>query len=456
MKKRKVILERQLARKTAKRDELKKRAMESESVEEVRAINDQLMELADDIRDITDELADIDERMRGIVEGMDDGNGGSEGDEGEGRACGDDEEDNKRSQPPVGATKVNGNIRNGKVVGSFDMRGNDEVTEPTGTKEYRTAFMNYVQRGTPIPAELRAGGTITSDDTGAAIPITIMREIINKVRVRYGNLYSKVRKLAVQGGVEIPIGEMEASFSWVTEDTVSPDKDLGKLGSVSFKYYTAELRIAQSFLQAVVTMDIFEEKLAEIIAIAYMKAMDIGIVRGTGNGQMTGIIIDVNVTGNSTNIITMNQSQMGDWTKWVSRVFASIVPGYRGGEFIMSYATVDKYLRTMHDDNNRPLYYDAAGLVVNDMDERRPSARFYGHDVALVENTVLPDFDTASSGDVVAIYWIPEESYGINENFGFTMRRYFDETTNKWITKALTVVDGKPINPASIYLIKKA
>ena len=67
----------------------------------------------------------------------------------------------------------------------------------------------------------------------------------------------------------------------------------------------------------------------------------------------------------------------------------------------------------------------------------------------------LPDFDAASSYDVIGIYWQPLE-YAINENFGFTMRRYFDEETNEWVDKALVVVDGKVLNPNGIWLIKKA
>ena len=43
----------------------------------------------------------------------------------------------------------------------------------------------------------------------------------------------------------------------------------------------------------------------------------------------------------------------------------------------------------------------------------------------------------------------------VNENFGFTMIRYFDQETNEWVDKALTVVDGKVLNPAGYVLIKK-
>ena len=79
--------------------------------------------------------------------------------------------------------------------------------------EYRQAFMAYVQHGTPI--QLRAGEATSTVDTGAAIPITVMNEVINTVRKRYGNLYSKVLKTAVQGGVEYPVGALQATFKWI-------------------------------------------------------------------------------------------------------------------------------------------------------------------------------------------------------------------------------------------------
>lgn len=406
----------------ARREELQTRSAAAQTADEVRSCIEELQAVDAELAEVKAELDASEPVQRGAT-------------------------------VPDYATRVNGGI-----AGAYHLNNGEpaqtEQRETTVSEslEYRSAFRQFVVNGTPIPAELRAGDAISTTDTQAAIPLTIVREIMNTVRVRYGNLYRKVRKLAVQGGVEFPVGALEANFHWITEKTVAPTETIGALGTVSFKYHTAEIRIAQSFLSSVVTLPAFEAEIARQIVIAYMKLMDIAIVKGTGNGQPLGLAVDPRVT----NVITMTAAQIGDWKKWVERVFASIVPGYRGGEFIMSYSTVDKYLRTMADNNNRPLYYEAAGLVVNDMDDANPSARFYGHEVSLVENTVLPDFDTANSGDVIGIYWIPEISYGINENYSFTMRRYFNEETNEWIDKALVVVDGKVLNPASVYLIKKA
>lgn len=347
----------------------------------------------------------------------------------------------KRSEVPADAKLINGQVR-----GSFKADA-EKKEDYFSSKEYRSAFMAYVQKGTPI---VRAGEVISSNDTGAAIPLTIVNEVINTVRKRYGNLYSKVRKMNIKGGIEFPIGALQATFKWIGEDTVSPRQKLDKLGKVSFSYYTAEIRIAQTFLSSIVTMEAFEAKIAEIIVIAYLQAMDEGIVKGTGDGMMTGILSDPRVT----NVVEMSAADMNDWTKWRKNFFAKLPLGYRAGEFIFPLSTVETYLETMADANNNPVFRQATGLEVNDGDAMNPNGRFFGREISLVEPDILPDFDAASNGDVIGIFWQPNE-YAINENFGFTMRRYFDEETNEWVDKALVIVDGKVLNPTGYYLIKK-
>ena len=332
---------------------------------------------------------------------------------------------------------------------SFKM-GETRGEEMTDSMEYRKAFMAYVQHGTPIPAEFRNGETTSTTDTGAAIPFTVMNDVINTVRKRYGNLYSRVRKLAVRGGIEYPIGALKATFKWINESTVSPRQKMDKLSKVTFQYHTAEIRVSQTFLSSIVTLSSFEARVAEAIAIAYLQAMDDGIVNGSGDGCMTGILNDTRVT----NTITMTASDINNWKKWRSNFFAKLPLGYRSGEFIFPVSTVDAYLETMSDSNGNPIFRQATGLEVMDGDAINPSGRFFGRDIALVEPDIIADFDDASAGDVVGIYWQPND-YAINENFGFTMRRYFDEEMNEWVDKALVVVDGKVLNPTGFYKIVK-
>lgn len=400
----------------------------SNDVDEIRRLTAEAAGVQDEVRDLQSKLAAIEADEQRSAQQAD-----------------------QRAAIPANAKLVNGGVVAASFAAPAAADQKRDNVDPLATMEYRQAFMAYAQKGTPIPAELRAGVAISTADSGAAIPITIMNEVINTVRLRYGNLYNKVRKTNVQGGVEYPIGALRATFKWINESTVSPRQKLDPLAKVSFQYHTAEIRIAQTFLSNILTMDAFEAKLAEVIAIAYLEAMDYGIVNGSGNGQMLGILNDPRVT----NVVTMTAAQINNWKAWRSNFFAKLPLGYRAGEFIFPLSTVETYLETMSDANNNPVFRQATGLEVNDGDSRNPNGRFFGRDIALVEPDILPDFDSASAGDVIGIYWQPDE-YAINENFGFSMRRYFDEETNEWVDKALVVVDGKVLNPTGYYLIKKA
>ena len=393
--------------------DINKRAAASEDVNEVKNLTKQASDINEELSDIRSQLAEI-------------------------------EAEEKRSDlPPANATLVNPGVQSYSTTPAK----RDNIT---ASAEYREAFRAYVTNGTEIPAELRAGSANTTADTGAAIPITVMNEVINTVRKRYGNLYDKVRKTSIPGGVKVSAGALQASFKWITESTVSPRQKAGALASITFDSNVAELRIATSFLANLLTLSAFEAALVEVIAVAYRKAMDTAIVKGSGDGAPLGILNDARVT----HVISMTEAKFNNWKNWRQDFFAQLPLGYRSGEFIFAASTVDAHLLTMSDNNNNPLYYLATGLVVNDGDAQNPNGRFFGREVALVEPDILPDFDTANANDIVGIYWQPQD-YMVNENFGFTIRRYFDEETNEWVDKAIAVVDGKPVNPTGFYLIKK-
>lgn len=416
---RKKILEQRMQRLLDKKQKLSQRCDASTDVNEVRSLTEQL-------DDVKAEIAETQSELDAIAE--------------------EEASQEARGKAPEGAQLVGG-----EVLGAFSAKKEERKEDFFESMEYRSAFMKYVQNGTPIT---RNGEAISTTETGAAIPLTIMREVINTVRKRYGNLYAKVRKTNIKGGVDYPVGALEADFKWITEETVSPRQKTDKLGTVSFKYNTAEIRIAQTFLANLLTLESFETEITKVIAIAYVKAMDFGIVNGSGNGQMLGILNDASVTSLSGHTIQMTANDINDWKAWRTKFFAKIPLGYRSGEFIFPVSTVDAYLETMSDANGNPVFRQATGLEVNDGDAMDPNGRFFGRRISLVEPDIIPDFDTASAGDVIGIFWNPED-YAINENFGFTMRRYFDEETNEWVDKALVVVDGKVLNPYSFYLITK-
>lgn len=429
---RKKILEKRLARLQAKKQSLAARAQASQDVNEVRSINEEL-------EDVNAEITETQEEIDAITEE-------------ETEAA----EVDTRSVVPANATLVNGTVA-GSYTQSTNLTQARAEVDQFSTMEYRQAFMRYAQTGAQtagileVDMSTRDGSPANTTTLGATIPTTILNEFINEIRKRYGNLYARVRKLNIPGAVKVPIADLQATFKWITEDTVSPRQNAGSIDKyVMFEYNMAEIRVAQSLLSSIVSIDLFEREVVRIMMIAYMQAMDTGIVKGTGNGQMLGILNDARVT----NVVEMTAADINNWTAWRKKFFAKLPLGYREGEFIFPLATVDAYLETMADANNNPVFRQATGLEVNDGDATDPNGRFFGRRISLVEPDIIPDFDSANAGDVIGIFWQPEE-YAINTNMQFGMRRYFDEERNQWVNKMLTVVDGKVLNPMGIVLIKK-
>ncbi len=422
---RKKFLEKRMARLLAKRDKLVARSEASENVSEVRAINETLAELSEEIAECREELDAI-------------------------------AEEEKRSADPV--PPADAAQRGGTPIAAYAqaVHGAVQRTEqPYSSMEYRTAFMAYVQKGTSIPADVAkraagdAGTTVTAD-IGAIVPQTIMDEFIRDVSKVYGQVYSKVRKLNIPGGVKFPVEKLGASVKWINETEVSGKQKAGDIKDfVEFSYNTAEIRMAQSLLSQVVSLDVFEPEIARIMVEAYIRAMDSAIVSGTGNGQPLGITRDPRVT----NAVTFTDAQIADWTAWRKNFFAKIPLSKRGrGEFLFTASTVEGCLMTMQDKNGRPLFREAAELSMNGSGI---AGRFFGRDVTLVEPDILADFDTAAAGDVIGVYWVPGD-YAVNTNLVFGMKRYFDDDTNEWINKGLTIVDGRILDPTGCWLIKKS
>lgn len=421
---RKKILEKRLARLTAKRAGLIARSQASTDVEEVKKINEDLTDLNADIAETQEEL----------------------------------EAENAEPTPePAPAPATGDGVQRGfdpsQVLGTFTSVQRDKE-EPYSSMEYRMAFKDYVQRGVQISPDViqRAGGdkgTTVAADLGMIIPTTIMNEFIKEVSKVYGQVYSKVRKINIKGGVKFPISKLKANFTWITETTVSEKQKAGDIKEyIEFSYNIGEIRVAETLLAQVVSLALFESEIVRIMVEAYVETMDKVIISGTGNGQPLGITKDPRVT----NVIEMTAAEFADWTAWRKKLFAKIPLSKRGqGEFLFTAATVEANLLTMVDGNNRPIFKEATQLTLG---ESATAGSFYGRSVTLVEPDVIADFDTAASGDIVGIYWIPRD-YVINTNLQFGMKRYFDDDTNEWINKGLTIVDGKILDTSGCWIIKK-
>lgn len=327
--------------------------------------------------------------------------------------------------------------------------------------EYRTAFRDYIQTGKLnkeiLEFDKRDDAVSTSSDLGVLLPETIVQEIITGIGEVHGQLYDRVRKTNLKGGVKYPIGSFSATFNRITENTKSDRQDPGGVtGYVQFGYKIGEIRLARTLLQAVLSVPVFEQEFAKTIADAYVKAMDIEIMSGTeANNECVGILTEAAAQNSripAGNIIEFTAAEAADWTAWQKKLFAKIPLAMRSEnpEFAMTAATYESVIKTLADNQKRPVYAETFNPV--DGTER---ATFKGKQVVFVENDSLKDFDTATNGQFFGMYWVPSKAYAINSNMQFTVVDYFDHETNQWVKKALVIIDGKVLEGGYIYLLKK-
>lgn len=321
-------------------------------------------------------------------------------------------------------------------------------SDPHDTPEYRTAFMEYVCRNTPIPEELRANSATTTADAKAVIPTTILQEIIQEMST-YGNLWEKVRRLNVTGGIAIPISDLKPTAKWITADTGKSESDDQKLSaktSVTFNYYGVECKIAQSLLVNVTTFDMFQQLFVPMATEAIVKALELAIMNGSGEGEPLGIIKDARVPNK--NVIELTEDEIKQWTVWKKKVFGKMKKAYRAGDFIMNQATFDGYIDGMVDNNGQPIGRINYGI------DGGETYRFGGKAVETVEDDILAAYDDAANGDVIAVFTNLKD-YAVNTNLSMGVNKWTDYDTNTVKNQAIMIVDGKLIDPYGTLIIKK-
>lgn len=422
-------LKKLLEKRKAKLKELQERNNESQNIDEVRTIGKEISEVTEEIRGLELQINELE-----------------------------NEEIDNSTRSSFDPNKAL------NVVATAEMnnkRSNNEE-DTRATMEYRTAFMKYIQRGEInkdiLQFEKRADEVGEAANLGVLIPSTVVQKIITELEGVYGQLYSRVRKTNIKGGVKYPIGSFTATFKRITEKTKSDRQNVGGItGYVEFSYKIGEIRLARTLLQTILSVPVFEEEFSKVIVKAYIKAMDYEIMKGEDSkNECVGIITEAKKSSGSripaANIITFTADEMADWKSWQTKLFAKIPLAMRGlrPEFVMTSNTYESNIKTLVDDNNRPVYNETYNPV-----DGTEVAKFKGRDVVFVEEDILSNFNDAVNNDYFGMIWVPEEAYAINSNMQFTVVDYFDHETNQYVKKALVINDGKILDPKYIYLLKK-
>lgn len=357
-----------------------------------------------------------------------------------------------KAQANMNALKDKEPKKNNFIVDDkIDNKGDEELKneDKFASVEYRKAFMNFAKTGKmdEIPEKFQNVDEVTTTtDAGAVIPTTIMEEVIDKME-EYGQIFSRVRKTNIKGGVQVPVNSLKPTATWIDESTTSDRQKLDMSDKITFTYFGLECRISVSLLADVTTLSIFENTLTELIVEAMVKAMDKAIISGSGSGAPLGITNDSRVPAE--NIVELNPDEVAEWGTWKKKVFAQIPLAYRaGGSFIMAAGTFEGYIDGMTDANGQPIGRTNYGIT-NGIQER-----FGGREVLLVEDDVVSPYGAASTGDVVAVF-CKLSDYTINSNMQMTMYRWTDHDNNEKVDKALLIADGKILDPNGVIIVQK-
>lgn len=401
------FLKKLIARKKTELKVTEARFDKSTDEAEIRALGETLAALKAEIEDAEKQLA--------ALEDEGEGEGAGEG-EGEGEGTGEGEEGTRSSMP------ANATLRNGNIVGSFNMT-QGVSGQPESDLKYRSAFMEFVLRGTPIPAELRADANTLTSDAASVIPTHLVNQIIEKFDT-VGMILPLITKTSYAAGVEIPTSTIKPVATWVSEGAGS-DRQKKTTGVVTFTYYKLRCEISMSMEVGTMALAAFEAKFVENVAKAMVYAIENAVINGTGTGQPTGILAGTVPAGQElSGVLTFAK---------LAEAEGALPQEYEvGAKWCMNKKTFAK-VQGLSDQNGQPV------ARVN-----------YGIDKA-IERVILGREVVVSpyvEDDVMFMYDFAD--YVLNTIYDMGISKKQDWETEDLLTKAVMSVDGKMVDNGSL------
>lgn len=420
----KKFLENLIKKKEARAAELREAIKKAATADEVRSLGETLQAVLDELNDAKNQL-----------ENLDDGNGG-EGGNGEGGEGGEG-----RTGETGGEGRSANPMHDFQQRGSFNMQGQQDA-DPTNSNEYRSAFMEYVMRGTPIPSELRADANTTTADVGSVIPTVLVNRIIERIEAA-GNILALVTKTSYAAGVEIPTSATKPVATWVGKagsnsgEGLGSDKQKKSTDKITFTYFKLRCEVSVSMEVNTMALSAFEAKLVQNVADAMVKALEGAAISGTGKGEPTGIL-----TG--TPEATIEASELS--YKLLCDAEAAIPEEYESGaKWCMSKKTFFGF-QSMTDENGHPIARVNFGI------SGKPEYTLLGREVLV--NSNMPSFAAASAGEKFAFIY-DFSDYILNTIYDLGIQKKQDWDTEDMLTKAVMSVDGKSTDNGSLIVLKK-
>ena len=322
-------------------------------------------------------------------------------------------------------------------------RGDDENAEDMyDSVEYRKAFMNYVLKGTAIPAKFRnVSATTKTTDVGSVISPTIVNRIVEKME-SMGMILPLVTKTSYAAGATVPTSSVKPEATWVAEGGTS-DKQKKATGQIDIKGYKLRCAISMTLETSVMSLQIFETVFVNSVSEAMVKAQEKAFIFGTGSGQPKGVLTETAESGCNIDIAANSDPTY----QTLVEAEAALPLAYENGAvWNMTKKTFMKFVG-MVDTNKQPIARVNYGI------DGKPERTLLGRRVVL--NDYMTSLGATINKDTVVAFLFDWSDYMFNTNYNMVVKSYEDNDTEDQITKAVMICDGKVIDKNSLVTVTK-
>lgn len=327
-------------------------------------------------------------------------------------------------------------------IGVGEMTGAAEPVDMYATVEYRTAFMDLMVNGVPLPSKFKneAGPTKTTD-TAAVIPTIIANRIVEKMRL-LGNLLPLVTQTAFPPGLRVPTSSIKAVATWVTEGGTSEKQKL-PLEYIDIKGFKLRCAVSMTLETDTMTLETFETFFVNSVSKAMVWAQEEAFFNGTGAGQPKGVLKETALDGQNIDIAAAKDPTYQTLVDAEGALPASYEAN---AVWNMTKKTFMKFMG-MVDADGQPIARVNYGLGST------PERYLLGRRVVINEH--MTSLGTTLSTPTVVAFLFDWEDYMFNTNYAMRVKQYEDDDTEDQIAKAIMIADGKVINLQSLVTITK-
>ena len=327
-------------------------------------------------------------------------------------------------------------------IGAGEMTGAAEPVNLYDTVEYRTAFMNLMVNGTPLPDKFKnAAGPTKTTDVAAVISPTVVNRIVEKMQL-LGNILPLVTHTAFPAGVTVPTSSVKAVATWVAEGGTS-DKQKLTLGQIDIKGYKLRCAVSMTLEAATMTLDVFETFFVDSVSKAMVWAQEDAFFNGTGSGQPKGVLKETAPDGQNIDIAAAKEPT---YQTLVDAEGALPAAYEANAVWNVTKKTFMKFMG-MVDADGQPIARINYGLG------GAPERYLLGRRVVINEH--MTSLGATLSAPTVVAFLFDWGDYMFNTNYAMRVKQYEDDDTEDQIAKAVMIADGKAINLQSLVTITK-